>query len=347
MIAAALINIRQANLVLVVALVVGTLIVSWRDSCLAILNVARPLLLPMALPVVVYVAWRAYVASNFDGGEFTIQPIAEWHLHLFTDVVGRMALVASKKGGYFAVMLIAVLLAIRAMRGVHGLLDRLAVITAVVFVIYNGFLLFTYLAAFGEYDAIRAASYWRYNTHLGGLCVLFGACGLARAWRACVPTRGTARLRLVPIVLLLVMPFAFASKIRFDDHPIKNHVRNVGVNLAQTLKPNDRLAVVDETHNGEYEVILRYAVSRIAPIAVSVSSYDQRPVADIRRSIDNLNVSHVWIHVATPKAQEVVGVPLVQGSSHLLKRGPQSDWRLERSWPYQSEGVPSNEVKRR
>ena len=167
-----------------------------------------------------------------------------------------------------------------------SLLDRLAVITAVVFLIYNGFLLFTYLAAFGEYDALRAASYWRYNTHLGGLCVLFGAYGLARAWRAWVPIRRTARLRLLPIVLLLVMPFAFASKIRFDDHPIKNHVRNVGVSLAQTLKPNDRLAVVDETHNGEYEVILRYAISRVAPIAVSISSYDKRPVAIIRRSID-------------------------------------------------------------
>ena len=139
----------------------------------------------------------------------------------------------------------------------------------------------------------------------------------------------------------------FTKKIRFDDDPVKNRVRAVGESLAQMLKPNDRLAVVDETHNGEYEVILRYMVFRAAPIAVSISSFDKRPVAVIRRSIDDRKASHVWIHVATPKAQAIVGVKLVQGASHLLKRGNHSGWRLERSWPYQSEGVPSYEATRR
>ena len=229
----------------------------------------------------------------------------------------------------------------------RGPLDRLAIITAVVFVIYNGFLLFTYLAAFGEYDALRAASYWRYNTHLGGLCVVFGAYGLARAWRTWVPIQFLARLRWAPIVLLLLMPFAFAHKIRFDKDPITNHVRAVGEDLARVLKPNDRLAVIDETHNGEYAVILRYAVSRVVPIPYSISAYDRRPAAAMRRTIDERRASHVWIHVATPKAQEVVGVALQQGASHLLKRGPISGWQLERSWRYQGFGSPSDAARQR
>ena len=347
LIAAAMINIRPANLVLVVALVAGTLIAGWRESRVATLDIVRSLILPMALPVVIYLSWRLHVAGNIEAGEITILAIANWRLDLFADVIGRMALVASKKGGYFTVMLVAVFLAIRAMRGVRGPLDRLAIITAVVFVIYNGFLLFTYLAVFGEYDALRVQSYWRYNTHLGGLCVLFGAYGLARAWRARVPVRVTARLRWAPVVLLLLMPFVFAKKIRFDDDPIKNHVRAVGASLARTLTPDDRLAVVDETHNGEYEVILRYAVSRVAPIAASITAYDRRPAAAMRRTIDDQKASHVWIHVATPKAQEVVGVALRQGASHLLKRGPGSGWQLERSWRYQGDGAPSEPAVRR
>jgi hypothetical protein len=338
LIAAALINIRQANLVLVVALCTGTLVAAWRDRRVPTFDVVRSMILPMVLPVVIYVAWRYHVAGNFDGGEFAIRPIAEWNLHLFTDVVGRMALVATKKGGYFTVMLVAVFIAIWAMPGVRGPLDRLAIITAVVFVIYNGFLLFTYITAFGEYEATRAASYWRYNTHLAGICVLFGAYGLARAWRARMPMRTGAKLRWAPIVLLLMMPFVFAKKIRFDDHPIKNHIRVVGESLARTLKPNDRLAVIDETHNGEFAVILHYAVSRIAPVAASISSFDQRPAAAIRRTIDDRKASHVWIFAATPKAQEVVGVALEEGASHLLKRAPGSGWLLERSWPY-AEGI--------
>lgn len=347
LIAAALVNIRPANLVLVVALAAGALIAGWRESRVATLDIVRSLILPMALPVVIYLSWRLHVADNIKAGEITILAIANWRLDLFADVIARMALIASKKGGYFTVMLVAVFFAIRAMRGVHGPFDRLAVITAAVFVIYNGFLLFTYLTVFGEYDALRAQSYWRYNTHLGGLCVLFGAYGLARAWRARVPARFTARLRWAPIVLLLLMPFVFAKKIRFDHDPIKIHVRAVGESLARTLKPNHRLAVVDETHNGEYEVILRYAVSRVAPIAASITSYDKRPAAAIRRTIDERKASHVWIHVATPKAQAVVGVALSPGASHLLKRGPGSGWQLERSWPYQGYSSPSDAARRR
>jgi len=347
LIAAALINIRQANLVLVVALGAGALVAAWRDRNVATFDVVRSMILPMVLPVMIYVAWRYHVAGNFDGGEFTIRPIAEWNLHLFTDVVGRMALIATKKGGYFTVMLVAVFIAVRAMPRVRGPLDRLAIITAVVFVMYNGFLLFTYITAFGEYEATRAASYWRYNTHLGGVCVLFGAYGLARAWRARVPMGFTARARWVPIVLLLMMPFVFAKKIRFDDDPIKNHVRAVGESLARTLKPNDRLAVVDLTHNGEYAVILRYAVSRIAPIAASISSFDKRPAAAIRRTIDDRKASHVWIFAATPRAQEVVGMALKEDASHLLKRAPGAGWKLVRSWPYVMGIAPSDAAGQR
>ena len=32
-----------------------------------------------------------------------------------------------------------------------------------------------FVTHFTEYDALRAASYWRYNHHLGLLAVIFGA----------------------------------------------------------------------------------------------------------------------------------------------------------------------------
>jgi hypothetical protein len=335
LIAAALINIRQANLVLVVALGAGTLVAGWRDPRVALADIVRPLILPMALPAAIYLAWRYHVAGNFEGGEFSIRAVADWYFHLMGDIAARMALVASKKGGYFGVMLVALFVAIRALWAVRSPLDRLAVITATVFVIYNAFLFFTYLTAFGEYEARNVASYWRYNTHLGGLCVVFAAYGLARLWRARVPRGVTARLRWAPIVLLLLVPFVFAKKIRFDDDPIKNHVRVVGDSLARTLNPDHRLAIVDETHNGEYAVVLRYAVESVAAIAAMISSFDKRPAAEIRATIDAQKASHVWVYKATEKAQKIVGVPLDKGASHLLKRATDSGWRLERSWTHE------------
>ena len=109
-----------------------------------------------------------------------------------------------------------------------------------------------------------------------------------------------------------------------------------------TLRAEVCLFAAAGTHNGEYAVILRYAVSGAVSIALSISAFDRRPTATMRRSIDDLNATHVWIHVPTPKVQEVVEVALGQGASHLLKRGPDSGWQLEWSWRYRGNRLPSD-----
>jgi len=57
--------------------------------------------------------------------------------------------------------------------------DRLAIIAATVFLGHNLFLFFAYISIFGKNDALRAASYWRYNMQLGMIGVAFSTYGLA------------------------------------------------------------------------------------------------------------------------------------------------------------------------
>jgi len=62
----------------------------------------------------------------------------------------------------------------------RGGIESLVLIAGAVMVGYNGFLLFSYLAVFQGWEAERAASYWRYNTHVGLIGVAVAV--FAAAW---------------------------------------------------------------------------------------------------------------------------------------------------------------------
>ena len=179
LVATALVNIKQVNLVHFAILMAALLLVAMRDRRIALGRVIKLVLWISAMPLVLYVVWRFHVTANISGGEFAIRPPSQWFVGLIPDVLARMALIGSKKGVYFGLMVVAMVFGGRAMLDMRSEFDRLAVIMATAFILYNGFLLFSYIAVFSEYDALRAASYWRYNMHLGALAVAFAAYGLA------------------------------------------------------------------------------------------------------------------------------------------------------------------------
>lgn len=339
--ATALLNLKQANFTLLAALLAGIAYAGWRDQRIRLAPLLRLLALAILLPVAVYAMWRLYVSVHIGGGEFTIRSISEWRFDLIGPTLERMGLIASKKGGYFGLMLVAVGFALRASVRVTSRWDRLALITAITFIGYNAALLYAYIATFGENDARRAASYWRYNMHLGGLAVAFGAYGLALLWRfrpaswARIPFAGIA------IVLILALPVVMSGKLRFDDRPPKHHVRAVGDEMAQILKPDMRLAIIDPTHDGFYGVLLRYALNRSVKIVAWISAYTGSEPNKIRANLDQKRATHAWVHVGTPDVEAALDVKLPAGSSYLLRRA-KSGWKIMRSWAYPGYAHPND-----
>jgi hypothetical protein len=339
--AVVLINLKQANFTLLAAVLAGIAYAGWRDKRIQLAPLLRLLALAVLLPVAVWAMWRLYVTLHISEGEFVIRSFSEWRFDLIQPTLERMALIASKKGGYFGLMLVAVGFAVRASVRVTSRWDRLALITAITFVGYNAALLYAYIASFGENDARRAASYWRYNMHLGGLAVAFGAYGLALLWRfrpanwARIPFAGIA------VVLILILPAALSGKLRFDDRPPKHYVRAVGDEMSHILKPDMRLAIIDPSQDGFYGVLLRYALNRSVEIVAWVSAYTKADRHKIRTYLDETSATHAWVHVATPDVEAVLGASLSAGSSHLLRRDP-SGWKIMRSWPYPGYAHPND-----
>ena len=179
---------------------------AWRDP-----RVGLRKLLPLApralvLPTVVYIAWRIYVVLEIPDGEFTVRPIGEWFFVFIPKILSLMVLVLAKKGGYFALMLLALVVAARTLRRVDSPFGRLCTISATSFLLYNAFLFFCYVAAFGEQDAISVGSFWRYNMHLGMLAIAIAVLGLsllwhrhARGWAPLLPRLGVAAIALISL----------------------------------------------------------------------------------------------------------------------------------------------------
>ena len=145
-----------------------------------------------------------------------------------------MLIVLSKKGAYLALVVVIVAFGLRGFWRSQTPFDRFAALIAMVVLGYNTFLLFAYVTTFGKFDALRAASYWRYNMHLGALVVAFAGYGGAQLWHQKLAGRfDIRRLAWLPIALVVIAPFGFAHKLRFDRTPMTVHIRDVGAAVAE------------------------------------------------------------------------------------------------------------------
>jgi hypothetical protein len=125
----------------------------------------------------------------------------------------------------------------------------LAVITAIVWLGYNAFLLVVYLAAFSEEEARRAADYWRYTPHAALLALSAPLVALARVRLPSSVPRGA---------VALVAPFLRSDlgTTRAKRWPL--FVRGVTAELKFLLPSGAGLVLVLGYNPNPFPVIMRY-----------------------------------------------------------------------------------------
>lgn len=331
---ALLIGLKQATLALVLTVLAGVGLAALRDSRVA--KGAALALLPLAAgpAAVVHFAWRHYVGLYLPGREFPIPPLAEWHFELLPTVLSGMAGVAANKGGHFGLMLVVVALAVKALWRCRTPFDRLAIIAATVFVGYNLFLAWAYIAVFTGSEAVHVASYWRYNMHVGLLATAVGVLGLALSWRRwAVPERGGRWLAAVGLTAAVVAPLALADRIRFDIRAPKMYVRAVGTELDGMLPPDAKVLVVDPLDTGFYGLVLNYQLKHGANVVGRIGAFEAGDARQVDDTLIRKDLTHVWVHTQTDAIKPKLPLPLGDEASHLL-RVENGQWRLVKSWPY-------------
>ena len=137
---------------------------------------------------------------------------------------------------------------------------------------------------------------------------------------------------------------ALPHKIRFDTHAPYIYVRAVGKDLAAMLGPEAKLVTIDDSDNGQYLVIIRYALHGSARIVHAINAYSKATPESIRAVLAKTRASHVWVHVPTETVAHALGFSLDAGSSYLLARD-ESGWTVVRSWPYRGYRRPGKDAK--
>ena len=329
----AAIALKQVNLVFFLSLLIAIGLVALRDKSISLRDLLALSHKVIILPLAIYIIWKIYISYDIAGGEKAFRPFAGWIFDKTDEIIAKMSLIASKKGGYFGVMTLATLLALRVVWHPHTAFHRLTLITATMFLSYNGFLLMSYLGAFTEGEALRAASYWRYNTHLGGVCLVFAACVIAHAWRRCERCHVPKPLAAFAVLIVLVAPIAMAKKFRFDLEPRIIYARSITKNIRPLLSTKDRLLLAELDSDGRYLMIMRYGLYGSATV-VNEMTAGHRPYAKVLSTrLVQQKVSHIWIYDVPAQLSETIGVPSGTNKSYLLTR--QNDgWIVKGSWPH-------------
>lgn len=322
---AALVNIKQEAIMLVVSILFATvalIVLTSRRKA----NTVAALALAAVPAALLYVAWRWYVLSHFEVGELKTLPFSQWHVFELPLIVWNMLRAAGSR--FFLYLCLAVVAAVALSRLISRELDlptRAAAMLAGVAACYNATLVFAYVAHFEGEMGIGAHSYFRYNTHLG-LLLMVAVVLLVRHWNW---PKMTGRLyRFVPTALILVVlldPIAFLHLLRFDLEVPALRAWSLAHEAAARIGSAEKLVLILPGENGSVapaiEGMLRYTPPRRPNVELQM-------VADLPSAFGLRGYGRALLSCAPP------GVPDVPpGEAALLARAG-SDWQPEAVWRY-------------
>jgi hypothetical protein len=330
LILAAMVDIKQSGIGLVAALAGAALIAGWAERAVPRAGTVGSVLAALLPAVLLYAAWRYWVA-HAGVTELTPLPFAEWNWRNISATAASALAVALGKGTYFGCVLAAFAsLPLLLSRQGWTPTTRLLTFFAALFLLYNAFLLLTYIAAFPVAMSNAAHSYFRYNTHLSLVLVL----ALALAVRDLAPASWlersrSARAGTAVLALALLVPVAFVKRLRFDLDMPQPLVWSLAKHLVPYLHDGDRLALLLPGDNDSVASMLAGVLADTPPR---------------RRRLDLLRRDH-----ADPAALDEAagrGYPLalisctpkgwadVPPRQAALLRHEAEGWRLVAAWPY-------------
>jgi hypothetical protein len=269
-VAAMLVNLKQANPVLLALIMAGLAAIALRDP---IFRSRRALaqLPPMLAPsIVLFAFWRWYVTQNLPNSEQAFRPIAEWNFGALRETVSSICdLIADRP--LFHLMMWSVTAAgltlFFRLPSKASEAQWLAVVCATVWLGYNLFLLIVYAGAMSRSDAQIAADYWRYTPHaaLLGLYmpILALATGRWPVWMERMSLCGPAPTAAAVVLALCALP------VRGDlHHPAgrdwQRFLRNAIADMRRLIPPGSKLLILSADDSSPFGVAVRYNLWQLA-----------------------------------------------------------------------------------
>lgn len=333
LIMAALVNIKQSGVgeLLSVGLpLLAVVLVHPRIPVRRGVVVVAAALLPALLLALM---WRIFVEQAFVGGELKPLPFAAWNFGLLPTILGTMLRVAVQKATLFVLIAAALAAAVwQCRRDPWCRRGLLFMLTAGVVVLFNGFLVVTYVVHFPAGMAADAHSYFRYASQLS-LVVILALTVAARPFAAYWLTTVPARARYAgaaAIVLVLAIPPAIAGMLRYDLGQPQPLLWDLGHQAAAEIQPGDRLALL--VPGDVYDSVgsmLRGVILFTAPGRPSLD-IQTRTEADAGTLEAVANAGYTLALISCSP----IGLNGVPPGEAVLLRHAADGWRLVQAWPY-------------
>ena len=269
---AAMVNVKQTGLVLAVLVLAGA-------ALLALAERRRPWgLVLLAVPMLVmWALWQPHAAAA--GGVFGFKPLAQWAWGMAEQTLASIGKIMLQKL-FFTLLLLAVLgLAWLALwRGWRSPAARLALLAAPLLAGWPCFLFIAYMGGdFASYEVVRAASFWRYGTQLGGVMMVAAALyllaqpvpGWLRPW---VARRWALPAGCAVLLLLPVAGFGLLWPSKREQAP---PLRRTLAAVAPSIAPGGVVLVVDPGGNGFSAFVAEYALQGRARVVLPPRSFER------------------------------------------------------------------------
>jgi hypothetical protein len=274
-----------------------------------------------------WAVWRWYVLTHFAAGELKLLPPSAWQFDILPITLANILLAIAEKPLFFTMIALVVALAL-GLTARKGLTTgtRLLLLTTVLFAVYNAFLVLVYVIHMGPVAGEAAHSYFRYMTHVSLLAVL-GLTVVAREWllarRPASEAAGGGRwIAAALVVLVLLVPVAFAKRLRFDLQMPQPLIWGLARDVAGAVTDGDRLALLMPGDNGSDSLMLRAALELTPPRRRGLDIYD---VSSVEGGLDAA--------VKRGYVKAVLSCAAPANEAQLLAYDG-TVWHVEKSWPY-------------
>jgi hypothetical protein len=258
---ALLVNLKQANPVLLALVTAGLAVVALRDPAIAIRRALAQLPRMLGPAIIVFVVWRWYAMRNLPHGEPTFRPFDTWNFGVLPSIFGAIWRNITAAPLFHAMMWLVTAAGVAAFFTLPRKASEarwLAVVFATVWLGYNVFLLVVYLGAMSVYEAATAADYWRYTPHLALLALYAPVMALATGrWPAWMSLRGTAPAFAAVLLALCALPVrGDLTNPRGRTWP--RFIRSVTTDMRHAVPPGSKVVIIPCWNESPFGVIVKY-----------------------------------------------------------------------------------------
>jgi hypothetical protein len=330
---AALVNIKQSGVGLLLPIGLALLFVVVTHPRIPRLRGIMVTVAAVLPGLLLALVWQMFVLRSFAVGELKPMAVTAWNTGLLPRILLSMARVIFQKATMF--LFVAAVLGATVWQWRRDPWSRRGLLLGIasgVIVLFNGFLLATYVIHFPPDMAADAHSYFRYETQLSLMIMLSLAVAL-RPVAALGLVRLGARARYAgpaAIVLVLAVPPAIAGMLRFDLDQPQPLLWELGHQAARHMLPNDKLALLvpgdaDDSVGSMLRGVLLFTEPRRPALDITTETKADSATLDAAAQAGDT----VALISCTPPG--LGGAP--PGEAALLRRTADG-WRLVEAWPY-------------